>query len=175
MRKAVFLDRDGIINRKAPEGEYVIRQEDFVLLPGVADSIRLLNQAQFAVVVVTNQRCVAKGLLSSEALECIHHHMVDRLLGLGARIDSVYYCPHESDSGCTCRKPAPGMILRAAEDHFLDLGQSWMIGDSDSDVQAGKNAGCKTVRVIRDGVTPQVEADLTVSSLPAAVAAILRT
>ena len=174
MRKAVFLDRDGIINRKAPEGEYILRRVDFVLLPGVADSIRLLNQAQFAVIVVTNQRCIAKGLLSTEALEDIHHYMVECLAALNARIDYIYHCPHDSAAGCPCRKPAPGMIHRAVKDHFLDLAQSWMIGDSDSDVQAGKTAGCKTVRVLRQGVTPQVEADLTVGSLPAAVAAILR-
>jgi D-glycero-D-manno-heptose 1,7-bisphosphate phosphatase len=153
MRKAVFLDRDGVINQKPPEGDYIIRWEDFHVLPGVAEGIALLNRAGFAVVVVTNQRCVAKGLMTAAELENIHQRMTELLAGSGAMIDGTFYCPHELEPVCECRKPAPGMLLKAAGSHGIDLSASWMIGDSDIDIQAGRNAGCKTVRLIAVGET----------------------
>jgi D-glycero-D-manno-heptose 1,7-bisphosphate phosphatase len=148
MIRAAFLDRDGVINRKAPEGEYVTRWEDFHFLPGVAEAIAQLNQAEFSVIVVTNQRCVAKGLITQADLEKMHKRMSDHLASAGAQIDAIYYCPHETEMLCNCRKPEPGMLLETARSRDLDLASSWMIGDSEIDIQAGKKAGCKTARLM---------------------------
>jgi D-glycero-D-manno-heptose 1,7-bisphosphate phosphatase len=147
MNKAAFLDRDGVINVKAPEGQYVTRWEEVRFLPGVATAIAMLNKADFRVIVVSNQRCVAKGLVTSTQVEALHRRICRELAGLGARIDAVYFCPHETTPQCTCRKPAPGMLLQAAKEHQIDLSASWMIGDSEADVAAGKNAGCRTVLI----------------------------
>jgi D-glycero-D-manno-heptose 1,7-bisphosphate phosphatase len=151
MNSAVFLDRDGVINRKAREGEYITSWEEMELLPGVAESIASLSRAGFWVIVVTNQRCVAKGLISEVGLTALHRQMRDALARQGARIDAIYYCPHDLESLCECRKPAPGMLIVAAQAHGIDLASSWMIGDSDSDIAAGKSAGCKTIQLVDNG------------------------
>jgi D-glycero-D-manno-heptose 1,7-bisphosphate phosphatase len=148
MSKAVFLDRDGVINQKPPEGDYITRWEDFHILPGVTEGVALLNRAGFTVIVVTNQRCIAKGLMTVVELENMHQKMTELLAESGAIVDGTLYCPHEIEPVCECRKPAPGMLLSAARLHGIDLSASWMIGDSDIDIQAGVNAGCKTVRLI---------------------------
>lgn len=182
MTKAAFLDRDGVINQKAPEGEYVTRWEDFHLLPGAVEGITQLKLAGFAVIVVTNQRCVAKGLLTEEELVILHRRMTDELAHVGATIDALYYCPHELDPPCRCRKPEPGMLLEAARSRNLDLAASWMIGDSDCDIQAGKNAGCRTARLSdkkfsvtepKKETAESGEADVVASSLLEAVPQIL--
>ncbi len=182
MTRAVFLDRDGVINRIAPEGRYVTRWEDFDVLPGVVEGITLLNRAGFCVIVVTNQRCVAKGLMTAAELEEMHQRMSELFARAGATIDAIYYCSHEVEESCNCRKPAPGMLLDAANSRGIDLPASWMIGDSDIDVEAGKNAGCKTVRLLatneiedepgRRGPTRN-SADLVALSLLDAVGQIL--
>jgi D-glycero-D-manno-heptose 1,7-bisphosphate phosphatase len=164
MNKAVFLDRDGVVNKKPKEGEYITAWGDFHILPGVAEGIALLNRAGYMVVVVTNQRCVAKGLLSVADLEKIHEQMSVALSRAGAKLDGIYYCPHDYEPACNCRKPAPGMLLKAAQVHGIDLRSSWMIGDSEIDMQAGKNAGCKTARVLSEpGMCGHV--DIAASSL----------
>jgi D-glycero-D-manno-heptose 1,7-bisphosphate phosphatase len=150
MNKAVFLDRDGVINQKPKEGEYITSWEDFHILPGVAEAIALLNGAGYMVVVVTNQRCVAKGLLSVADLEMIHQQMSEALSRTGAKLDGIYFCPHDYEPACHCRKPAPGMLLKAAQVHGINLRSSWMVGDSEIDIQAGKSAGCKTARVSKE-------------------------
>lgn len=147
MKKAAFLDRDGVINRKAPEGKYITRWEEMEFLPGVAEAIALLKGAGLSVIVVSNQRCVAKGLITEAELAVLHKRMSDHLAAGGGVIDAIYYCPHEEMPRCDCRKPAPGMLLTAAREHDIDLADSWMIGDSAMDVEAGKNAGCKTARI----------------------------
>lgn len=183
MSKAVFLDRDGVINRKAPEGQYVTRWEDFHVLPGVVEGISLLNRAGFCVIVVTNQRCVAKGLLTAADLEKIHQQMSTLLARSGATIDAIYYCPHEVEQFCNCRKPASGMLFEAAISRDIELPASWMIGDSDIDVEAGKNAGCRTVLLLmRNKTADKLElhgagryhADIVAPSLLDAVRQILR-
>jgi D-glycero-D-manno-heptose 1,7-bisphosphate phosphatase len=151
MNSAVFLDRDGVINRKPPEGDYITRWEDMELLPGVVEGIALLNQANFCVIVITNQRCVAKGLISVAGLEEIHRRMTETLARSGATVDGIYYCPHDLEASCACRKPAPGMLLEAARSRGIDLLSSWMVGDSDIDVEAGRKAGCKTVLLRETG------------------------
>jgi len=165
MNKAAFLDRDGVINRKARQGEYITRWEEVEFLPGVAEAIALLNSFGFRVIVITNQRCVAKGQISIPELESLHLRMVRELAKQGAGIKAVYYCPHEKNPYCACRKPAPGMLMNAAHDHDIDLRQSWMIGDSDIDIEAGKAAGCKTIRILGEGETNTTNADLSAESL----------
>jgi D-glycero-D-manno-heptose 1,7-bisphosphate phosphatase len=174
MSRAAFLDRDGVINRKARKGEYVTRWAEMSILPGVATAIALLNQAGFRVIIVSNQRCVAKGLITTADLEAIHQQMSDTLSKAGARIDAIYYCPHEAQSACSCRKPAPGMLLAAAREHQLNLYESWMIGDSDIDVAAGKNAGCKTARLMIKSERACGNADVIATSLLKAIRQIFR-
>lgn len=173
MSRAAFLDRDGVINRKPPEGRYVTRWEEMHFLPGAAEGIALLNRAGFRVIVVSNQRCVAKGLLTARDLESMHQQMCDALAKTGATIDGIYYCPHEKQPPCNCRKPAPGMLLAAARAHQIDLALSWMIGDSEIDVEAGKNAGCKTARLLSAGETTDGTADVVAPSLLEAIDQIL--
>jgi len=153
MNKAAFLDRDGVINRKAAGDGYVTRWEEMEFLPDIAQAIALLNRAGFRVIVVTNQRCVAKGLVTLREVEWIHRRMCDVLAGAGAIVDAVYYCPHELEPPCPCRKPQPGLLLDAAREHGIALAESWMIGDSDNDIQAGVNAGCRTARLLNSQAT----------------------
>ena len=165
MNKAVFLDRDGVINRAASEGKYIIGWEEMCFLPGVAEAIRRLNTSGFLVVVVTNQRCVAKGLITIEELYLLHQKMCGELATMGAMIDGVYFCPHDIEPPCSCRKPAPGMLREAAHDHNIALSGSWMIGDSTSDIQAGINAGCKTARVTQSYELSEGVGDVSAPSL----------
>jgi D-glycero-D-manno-heptose 1,7-bisphosphate phosphatase len=174
MRKAAFLDRDGVINRKAREGEYVTRWEEMQILPGVSDAIGLLNRAGFRVIVVSNQRCVAKGVITTADLEALHRRLCEVLAGAGATIDAIYYCPHETQPPCHCRKPQPGMLLDAARDHDIDLGASWMIGDSQADVEAGKSAGCNTALLAEGESGAKQEPSTVAPSLLDAVQHILQ-
>jgi histidinol-phosphate phosphatase family protein len=173
MKKAAFLDRDGVINRKQPEGKYVTRWEEMQFLPGVPEAISLLTQAGFCVLTVSNQRCVAKGLLTVSELESIHNRMCQELAAAGALITQVYYCPHDEQPPCSCRKPAPGMLLLAAREHGIDLKTSWMIGDSGIDVEAGRTAGCRTVRILKDDEAGEGGADVHARSLIDAVHKVL--
>src|SRR5215472_14026843 len=122
MNRAVFLDRDGVINRKAPsEDEYVTRWEEMEILPGVPQAIALLTRARFRIIVVSNQRSVAKGLITISQLEWIHRQMCDYLARAGAFIDDIYYCPHDLQPPCSCRKPEPGLLFQAAHTNNIDL------------------------------------------------------
>ncbi len=174
MKRAAFLDRDGVINRKAREGEYVTRWEEIQILPGVSEAIALLNRAGFRVIVVSNQRCVAKGLITTADLEALHRRQCEALARDGATIDAIYYCPHETQPPCRCRKPQPGMLLDAARDHDIDLGASWMIGDSKADVEAGKSAGCNTALLAGGERGAKEEAGTVAASLLEAVQHILQ-
>lgn len=174
MHKAIFLDRDGVINRKAKtEDEYVTCWEKMKILSGVPEAITLLNRSGFHVVVVTNQRAVAKGLISIVELEAMHRRMCEYLASRGASVDAVYYCPHELQPPCECRKPSPGMLFEAARAHNIDLTASWMIGDSEKDVQAGVRAGCRTARVVRENHSIESNADIVADSLLSAIQKIL--
>ena len=174
MKKAAFLDRDGVINRKAPEGQYVTRWEDMEFLPGSLEAVRLFNAADFFVVVITNQRCVAKGLITPQDLESLHARMRLEFQAAGSTIDAVYYCPHDYQPPCNCRKPHPGMLLTAGHEHKIQLNASWMIGDSEHDVQAGRTAGCNTALVVADGRSNQAGADIVATSLLDAAHKILQ-
>lgn len=163
MTKAVFLDRDGVINRKAPEGEYIISREQLVILPGVTEAVRSLNRAGYWVVVATNQRGVSTGKIRVSELHRIHEELTSKLAQGGAMIHRIYYCPHDIDTRCGCRKPEPGMLERAVEDLGIDTRASWMVGDSPADIQAGERAGCRTIlineepsKIVHGRVPPQV-------------------
>ncbi len=154
-QKAIFLDRDGTINRYVG---FLREMDEFELLPGVVEAIRKINQSQYLAIVVTNQPVIARGEVTKEELDGIHQKMETLLGEGGAYIDALYYCPHHPDKGfegeipelkidCDCRKPKPGMLLQAASDYNIDLSQSWMIGDSENDRKAGENAGCQTLLV----------------------------
>ena len=153
MKRAAFLDRDGVINRKPPDGKYVTRWEEIEILPGVPEAIALLTQAGYCVLAVSNQRCVAKGLLTVSELESIHERLCGELEAKGAHLTNVYYCPHDDNPPCGCRKPAPGMLLAAARENGIELESSWMVGDSDVDIEAGRSAGCRTVRIGERGTS----------------------
>ena len=151
-QKAIFLDRDGTINKCVG---FLRNIDDFELLPGVADAIRNINLSGYLAIVVTNQPVIARGEVTYNELQVIHNKMETLLGQQGAYIDKIYFCPHHPHKGyegevpelkidCNCRKPKPGMLLKAAEEYNVDLNQSWMIGDSENDVMAGKAAGCKT-------------------------------
>jgi D-glycero-D-manno-heptose 1,7-bisphosphate phosphatase len=143
--RTVFLDRDGVINRKAPEGEYVATWEQFEPLPGVDRAIARLHASGRRVFVVTNQRGVALGLYTSAQVEALHRQVADWLAPLGAYIDGFYYCPHDKAS-CTCRKPLPGLFEQAFAEHpGLNAASSIIIGDSLSDIQAGKRFGMRAI------------------------------
>lgn len=151
-QKAIFIDRDGTINKYVG---FLRDIDEFELLPGVAEAISLINKSGYLAIVVTNQPVIARGEVTVEQLEMIHNKMETLLGREGAYIDGLYYCPHHPHKGfegevvelkidCDCRKPKPGMLLKAAEDFNIDLTQSWMIGDGENDIKAGKAAGCKT-------------------------------
>lgn len=144
MRKTVFLDRDGLLNKKARPHEYVTTWGDFEFLPGVPGAIRTLNMAGYQAVVVTNQRGIARGLAAAEDVDGLHDRMRAELEKQGARIDGIYVCPHE-EGACACRKPQIGLFLMAEKDFGIDKEASWMVGDSDSDVEAGRRYGIKTI------------------------------
>ena len=152
-QKAIFLDRDGTINKYVG---FLRKEEEFDLLPGVAEAVKKINQSGYLAIVVTNQPVIARGEVTFEGLETIHNKMETLLGKEGAYLDAIYFCPHHPHSGyegevkelkidCDCRKPKPGMLLKAAEDLNIDLSQSYMVGDGENDIKAGKAAGCKTV------------------------------
>jgi D-glycero-D-manno-heptose 1,7-bisphosphate phosphatase len=153
MSRAVFLDRDGTINL---EKEYLYRIEDFEFVTGAEEAIRLLNQAGYFVVVVTNQSGVARGYYTEEDVEILHSEISARLAAKGAHVDAWYYCPHHpAGKGsyalpCSCRKPLPGMLLSAADRYGLNLEESIMIGDKLIDVEAALAAGCRPI-LVRSG------------------------
>jgi D-glycero-D-manno-heptose 1,7-bisphosphate phosphatase len=175
MRRAVFIDRDGVINRKFPEGQYVTSWEQMELLPGVPAALRELRRAGFVIVVATNQSAVGRQKLTAEGLEAIHRRMLAELAREGAIIDAVY-CPHDGSFMCECRKPRPGMLLLAAKEHAIDLSRSWMVGDAPSDIQAGQAAGCRTVWLAprRHSSVRTAAPDLRAGSLTEAVTRILK-
>ncbi len=150
-QKAIFLDRDGTINMMKG---FLTKAEDFELIEGVTDAIKMINKSGFLAIVVSNQPVIARGECTFEELENIHNKMETELGKVGAFVDAIYYCPHHPDMGfdgerieykreCQCRKPKPGLLIQAAKEWNIDLSQSYMIGDSERDAEAGKNAGLK--------------------------------
>lgn len=176
-RPAVFLDRDGTLNR---EVDYLPDPADFAWLPGARNAIARLNRAGLAAVVITNQSGIARGLLDERTLARIHAHMHATLAEQGAHLDGVYYCPHHPDIGpapyrqvCACRKPAPGLFKRAAAELDLDLASSWVVGDSPRDLAAGAALGLPGLLVETGKAIEPGQSHGTVPDLVAAVDHIL--
>jgi len=169
--RTVFLDRDGTVNVKAAEGEYIRSPAGVVLLPGAAKALAALNAAGLRTVLVTNQRWLSEPDSDPAHFAAVQQRLQELLADAGARIDAAYHCPHAANS-CGCRKPGTGMLLRAAAEHGIDLTESVMIGDSDIDMSAGKAAGTATM-LLRSGGKPSVDADIVVDDLAAAVELIL--
>ena len=168
-QKAIFLDRDGTINKYVG---FLRNIDEFELLDGAADAIKKINASGYLAIVITNQPVIARGEVSFEELERIHNKMETLLGKKGAYLDAIYFCPHHPHKGydgerpelkfdCDCRKPKPGMLLKAAQDFNIDLAQSWMIGDGENDIRAGQNAGCQTAFIGNESYGQTV----TVSSL----------
>jgi histidinol-phosphate phosphatase family protein len=165
-RPAAFLDRDGTLNVRPPEHEYLTSEREFVWLPGAAGGVARLARAGYALAVVSNQRGVARGLVTPDTLRAIERRIQLDLASLGCTIEAFRYCFHDEEDACDCRKPGSGMITRLAEELNIDLPRSWMIGDSESDILAGEGAGCRTGLV---GQSPiDVAPDVVAPSLLAA-------
>jgi D-glycero-D-manno-heptose 1,7-bisphosphate phosphatase len=171
-RHAVFLDRDGVVNRaEVRDGKpYAPRRvQDFRLLPGAAGAVRLLRDAGFLVVVITNQPDIANGYVAAPVVEAMHQALRRRL-----PIDAIEMCPHGDADGCRCRKPQPGLLVDAADRLGIDLKTSFMVGDRAKDVLAGRAVGCYTVFIDRGYREPKPpDANAVVRSLPAAARHIL--
>lgn len=182
--RTVFLDRDGVINRKMPEGKYVTRWEEFVLLPGVPEAIARLNRAGLRVLVVSNQRGIALGLYTAADVQAIHAQLTRELAPLGATVDGFYFCPHDKQQ-CNCRKPLPGLFDQArARYPDIEAATSIMIGDSASDIEFARNLGMPSIFLTGDAEAqthrkPNSEkgaalADVTLATLPEAVDYLLQ-
>ena len=146
VNKAIFLDRDGVINKKAPKHEYITSIKEFEFLEGVLEGLKKLGELSYKIIIITNQRGIARKKMSELDLIKIHKDMMRKIIKSGGRVDRIYYCPHNKGE-CNCRKPLPGMIERAKEDFNIDLKNSWLVGDSESDIVLGKRVGCKTIFV----------------------------
>jgi D-glycero-D-manno-heptose 1,7-bisphosphate phosphatase len=174
-RRAVFLDRDGTLTDPR---HYPTHPEDLVLHPGIGPPLRALQEEEIALVVVTNQSALARGLLRESALAAMHQHLRELLARQGVQLDGIYVCAHHPDGAvarfrrsCDCRKPAPGMLHQAATDLALDLTQSWMIGDSACDIEAGRRAGTHTA-LAAPAPLPDIAPDLYAPTTTRALAAI---
>jgi D-glycero-D-manno-heptose 1,7-bisphosphate phosphatase len=146
MRPAIFLDRDGVIIENRPD--YVRTWGDVVFIPGAMSALTDIADSEFAIVIVTNQAGVGRGLVSLADAQSINEHIRDEIAQAGGRIDGLYLCPHTDSDDCDCRKPKPGMLLRAAQELGLNLSRSWMIGDALTDLQAGEAAGARSLLVL---------------------------
>ncbi|MBU0700837.1 D-glycero-beta-D-manno-heptose 1,7-bisphosphate 7-phosphatase [bacterium] len=142
-QRVVFLDRDGVINKKL-EGDYVKSYDEFIFLPGVIDAIKKIKQKGLLVIIITNQSGIGRGIMTEDDLASVHEQMLADLKKEGVTIDAIYHCPHLPDIGCDCRKPKDGLFKQALLDFNIDIKNSWMIGDEQKDIDAGKKAGCKT-------------------------------
>jgi D,D-heptose 1,7-bisphosphate phosphatase len=150
-QKAVFLDRDNTI---IVDMEFSTDPKQLHLLPGAVEALQRLQDAGWLLIIVTNQSGVARGRFSEESLRGFHEHLLRRLEQDEVRLAGLYYCPHYAEGNlpeysiaCDCRKPQPGLLLRAAREHGVDLKKSWMIGDRPADIGAGQAVGCRTIRV----------------------------
>lgn len=159
MDKAVFLDRDGVVNELIYHREQGIIDSPFTvaqlqIIDGVPEAIRIFHDIGYKIIIVSNQPGIAKKHMSMKTFEAIRQHIIDELISKGANIDAEYYCLHHPQAKvpklkevCDCRKPKPGLIIKAAGELDIELKVSWMVGDGLTDIQAGKNAGCKTILI----------------------------
>lgn len=173
--RCVFFDRDGIVNTSPGTG-YVERLEDFHIQPAFLEAATIARDLGYGIAIATNQRGVARGIMSKQALDVIHDQLIGHLREEGIPLLGIYCCTHERNT-CTCRKPQPGLLLQAAEEHEIDLAASWMIGDNETDIEAGRRAGCRTILVNEtpDAKTRATHIIPTIGDLPATLAKLLET
>jgi len=172
--RLVFLDRDGVINT-SPGDSWVMDWADFAFAPGALDALRRLHEHGFTACVVTNQSCVARGLIGRDVIDGIHSRMSQAVADAGGRLAGVYACPHYDTDNCSCRKPKPGLIDQAVARHGGDPSRGFLVGDSARDIAAGHARGCTTLFVEGENLLPdEPPADHVVGSLAEAVDIILR-
>lgn len=147
LRRAVFFDRDGVLNKKPLEHDYVKSHEEFFWNKGAMELVKKINDLGFLAVVISNQRGIARGMVTAAFVEDLHLRMNAELAEVDARIDAFYYCPHGNDDKCACRKPLHGLFLKAAEEWGIDLENSFAVGDSDVDDEAAVRAACVPIRI----------------------------
>ena len=145
LSKAVFLDRDGVINKERKD--YVKTIDELEILPNIDHHIKLLKDAGYLIIVISNQSAINRGLTNHENVNKIHNSIQEFLKAHNTNIDAFYYCPHRPDENCECRKPKPGLLLRASSELGIDLKNSWFIGDYDSDMEAATQSGCKSLKI----------------------------
>jgi D-glycero-D-manno-heptose 1,7-bisphosphate phosphatase len=140
LEKVIFLDRDGVINYDSPD--YIKSWEEYRFLPGSLEALAALTAAGHALILITNQSIIGRGMVPLQVLEDMHQRMRQAVAEAGGRIFDIFYCPHRPEEACDCRKPAPGMIVQAASQHHIDPAAAIMIGDNAKDIACGRNAGC---------------------------------
>lgn len=146
-KKTIFLDRDGVISKRPPRGEYIKSWNDFEFLPGAVEALKILSQEGYRIFFISNQAGIGRGIMKEEDLNLIYSKLKEELQNNGIEIAGFYYCPHEMNEDCDCRKPKPGLLLKAAKDYNINLRKSVFIGDEERDLLAGNAAGCKTILV----------------------------
>ena len=144
--KAIFLDRDGILNKN--RNDYVKNIDELEINPNIGNFVKKLNENGFLIIVVTNQSAINRGLTTHENVEKIHSEIQSFLNNFGTKVDRFYYCPHTPSENCECRKPKSGLLKKAINDFSIDPYNSWMIGDNDSDIISGRSVGCKTIKIL---------------------------
>ena len=155
LKKVVFLDRDGTINRDSPD--YIKSREEFEFLPGSLEAIKRLTSSGFAVIAVTNQSAVPRKLISSKELERVHDMMIQAVAQHGGESKDVFFCPHMPEDDCDCRKPEPGLVFQAREKYKIDLTTAVMVGDSAKDIECARRAGCGKAVLVKSGLDDDVE------------------
>lgn len=154
MNKAIFLDRDGVINKERKD--YVKTIDELEIFENISECISKLKKNNFLVIVITNQSAINRNLTTVKKIHEIHNEIQNNLKKFNTKIDAFYFCPHRPDENCVCRKPNSQLIIDASNDFKIDLTSSWMIGDNDSDVLAGLNAGCKGVKIDSNADLPNI-------------------
>ena len=144
--KVVFLDRDGVINENL-DNDYVKIWDEFKFIPKAKKAIKALTDAGWIIIIISNQAGIGKGIMSAQAVEEVNTRMIYEIERNGGRVKALYYCPHKPDDGCECRKPKPGMVIRAAREFGIKPSESYLVGDNITDIQAGMQVGCKTILV----------------------------
>jgi D-glycero-D-manno-heptose 1,7-bisphosphate phosphatase len=158
-KKTVFLDRDGVINRDS--ADYIKSWEEFEFLPGSLEAIKLLTEEHFTIFLITNQSVINRGMVTQSGLMYIFTKMKETIIKRGGKITDIFYCPHMPDENCSCRKPAPGMVLSAQKKYNIDLSSSYFVGDSTKDIECAKRAGCGYSILVKTGNGPEAIKELT--------------
>ncbi len=159
LKKIVFLDRDGVINRDSPD--YIKSWSEFEFLPGSIEAIRRLTDSGFTTIVITNQSVINRNMVTKAGLDYIHTMMKTAIKSHGGEIKDIFFCPHAPDDGCDCRKPKPGLIYQAKRKYGLDISASCMVGDNAKDIECARNAGCRYAVLVKTGNISNAEKKLT--------------